>query len=145
MLSVAMCTYNGARYVREQLDSIAAQTRPPDELVVCDDGSTDATLAILEGFAAAAPFPVRIHVNPTQLGMPKNFEHAIGLATGAAIALADQDNVWYPHKLERLEQELTRSEAIGLVFSDATSSTTACVRPAAGCRRRCARSSATAA
>jgi Glycosyl transferase family 2 len=118
-LSVALCTYNGARYLREQLDSIAGQTRPPDELVVCDDGSTDATLAILEGFAAAAQFPVRIHGNRTPLGTPKNFERAIGLATGEIIALADQDDVWYPHKLERLEQELARSERIGLVFSDA--------------------------
>jgi hypothetical protein len=114
-----MCTYNGALYLREQLDSIAGQTRLPDELVVCDDGSTDATLAILEGFAAAAPFPVRIHVNPTQLGTPKNFERAIGLATGTIIALADQDDVWYPHKLERLERELARSERTGLAFSDA--------------------------
>jgi hypothetical protein len=114
-----MCTYDGARHLREQLDSIAAQTRPPDELVVCDDGSTDQTLAILEGFAATAAFPVRIHVNRAPLGTPKNFERAIGLATGAAIALADQDDVWYPHKLERLEQELARSEGIGLVFSDA--------------------------
>jgi glycosyltransferase involved in cell wall biosynthesis len=114
-----MCTYNGARYLREQLDSIAGQTRRPDELVVCDDGSTDQTLAILEGFAATAAFPVRIHVNRAPLGTPKNFERAIGLATGAAIALADQDDVWYPHKLERLEQELARSKGIGLVFSDA--------------------------
>jgi glycosyltransferase involved in cell wall biosynthesis len=118
-LSVAMCTYNGALYLREQLDSIAGQTRMPDELVVCDDGSTDATLAILESFAAAAPFPVRIHGNPTQLGTPKNFERAIGLAAGEIIALADQDDVWYPPKLERLEQEFARSERIGLVFSDA--------------------------
>jgi hypothetical protein len=114
-----MCTYNGARYLREQLDSIAAQTRRPDELVVCDDRSTDYTLAILDRFAAAAPFPVRIDVNPTQLGTSKNFERAIGLATGEMIALADQDDVWYPHKLERLERELARSERIGLVFSDA--------------------------
>jgi Glycosyl transferase family 2 len=114
-----MCTYNGALYLREQLDSIASQTRLPDELVVCDDGSTDGTRAVLEGFAAAAPFPVRIHVNPTQLGTPKNFERAIGLAAGDIVALADQDDIWYPPKLERLEQEFVRSERIGLVFSDA--------------------------
>ena len=115
---VALCTYNGALYLREQLDSLAAQTRLPDELVVCDDGSTDRTLAILDSFAAAAPFPVRIR-NRTRLGTPKNFERAIGLTTGAIIALADQDDVWYPHKLKRLERELARSKRIGLVFSDA--------------------------
>jgi glycosyltransferase involved in cell wall biosynthesis len=114
-----MCTYDGARYLRAQLDSIAAQTRLPDELVVCDDGSTDATPGILESFAAAAPFPVRIHVKRAPLGTAKNFERAIGLATGEIVALADQDDVWYPPKLERLEQELARSERIGLVFSDA--------------------------
>jgi glycosyltransferase involved in cell wall biosynthesis len=118
-LSVAMCTYNGGPYLREQLDSIAAQRRLPDELVVCDDGSTDRTVAILEDFAATAPFPVRVYVNPANLGTAKNFERAIGLATGEVIALADQDDVWYPHKLERLEKELARSSRIGLVFSDA--------------------------
>jgi glycosyltransferase involved in cell wall biosynthesis len=114
-----MCTYNGELYLREQLDSIAAQTRLPDELVVCDDGSGDSTVAILDGFAAAAPFPVRILVNCSRLGTPKNFERAIGLTTGEIITLSDQDDVWYPHKLERLEQQLARSERIGLVFSDA--------------------------
>jgi hypothetical protein len=114
-----MCTYNGALYLREQLDSLAAQTRLPDELVVCDDGSTDRTLAILDGFAAAAPFPVRIHINRRRLGTPKNFERAIGLTTGGIIALADQDDAWYPDKLKRLERELARSKRIGLVFSDA--------------------------
>ena len=64
--SVAMCTYNGARFLREQLDSIAAQTRPPDELVVCDDRSTDGTTAVVEAFAASAPFPVRLHVNDSE-------------------------------------------------------------------------------
>lgn len=118
-LSIAMCTYNGALYLREQLDSIAAQTRLPDELVVCDDGSTDRTLEVLDGFAAAAPFAVRVHVNRTKLGTPKNFERAIELTRGEIIALGDQDDVWYPHKLQRLEQELARSEQIGLVFSDA--------------------------
>jgi glycosyltransferase involved in cell wall biosynthesis len=118
-LSVAMCTYNGGLYLLEQLDSIAAQTRLPDELVVCDDDSTDRTVAILEDFAATAPFPMRVHVNPANLGTAKNFERAIGLATGEVIALADQDDVWYPHKLERLEKELARSTDIGLVFSDA--------------------------
>jgi glycosyltransferase involved in cell wall biosynthesis len=118
-LSVAMGTYNGGPFLREQLDSIAAQTRLPDELVVCDDGSSDGTVAILNDFAAIAPFPVRVHVNPANLGTAKNFERAIGLARGEVIALADQDDVWYAHKLERLDKELAKSERIGLVFSDA--------------------------
>jgi len=114
-----MCTYNGGPYLREQLDSIAVQTHLPDELVVCDDDSTDRTVAILEDFAAAAPFPVRVYTNPKNLGTAKNFERAIGLATGEVIALADQDDVWYPHKLERLEKDLAKSIRSGLVFSDA--------------------------
>ena len=56
-----MTTYNGSAYVREQLESFAAQKRLPDELVVCDDVSSDDTVAQLEAFAAAAPFPVRLH------------------------------------------------------------------------------------
>lgn len=118
-ISVAMCTYNGARYLREQLDSIAAQTRQPDELVVCDDGSTDETRQIVESFAAAAPFPVRLHVNERSLGSTKNFGRAIGLCAGEVIALTDQDDVWLPGKLSRMEAEFLNAPGVGLVFSDA--------------------------
>ncbi|HEX8394664.1 MAG TPA: glycosyltransferase, partial [Longimicrobium sp.] len=58
-VSVALCTYNGARWLPEQLASLAAQTRLPHELVVCDDRSTDETEAVVRAFAATAPFPVR--------------------------------------------------------------------------------------
>ncbi len=118
-LSVAMCTYNGAQYLQEQLDSIAAQTRLPNEVVVCDDGSTDATLQILSKFQEKAPFSVRIYRNETNLGPTKNFEQAIGLCSGDIIALSDQDDVWMPHKLERLERTLENHPNAGYVFSDA--------------------------
>lgn len=98
-LSVAMCTYNGADFLAEQLNSLRAQSRLPDELVVCDDGSTDATLSILENFSAQASFPVYIHRNPTTLGACKNFIKAIGLCGGDFIALSDQDDIWQPNKL----------------------------------------------
>lgn len=114
-----MCTYNGARYLREQLDSIAAQTRPPDELVVCDDRSTDRTTDIVRDFASSATFPVRLFVNTENLGSTKNFERAVSLCEGDAIALADQDDVWHPSKLRRLEDALTQSPRAGLVFTDA--------------------------
>src|SRR5215470_8302349 len=99
-ISVAMCTYNGARFLAEQLGSLAAQSRLPDELVVCDDGSTDESAEIVKDFARHAPFPVRLEVNEENLGATKNFEKAIGLCRGEVIALSDQDDVWYPKKLE---------------------------------------------
>src|SRR6266446_1813845 len=117
--SIAMCTYNGARHLREQLDSIAAQTRPPDELVICDDGSTDATREIITNFAASVPFPVHFHSNERNLGSTKNFERAIGLCEGNLIALSDQDDVWLPAKLAQLEAEFDRGPNVGLIFTDA--------------------------
>jgi glycosyltransferase involved in cell wall biosynthesis len=118
-ISVAMCTFNGARYLREQLDSIAAQTRPPDELVICDDGSMDATREVVADFAATVSFPARFYVNEQNLGSTKNFERAIGLCTGDIIALSDQDDVWLPEKLRRIEACFLDDPAVGLVFTDA--------------------------
>jgi len=113
--SVAMCTYNGTRFVREQLASIASQTRLPDELVVCDDRSTDATVECICEFARTAPFPVRIFENEKNIGSTKNFERAIELCEGDFIAVADQDDVWLPEKLQRLEEILANT---GLAFTD---------------------------
>ena len=115
--SVAMCTYNGARFIGEQLASIAAQTRLPDELVVCDDRSTDRTVECIREFVRNAPFPVRLIQNEKNLGSTKNFERAIDLCTGDFIALADQDDVWLPEKLHRLESALT-NENTALAFTD---------------------------
>jgi len=112
-----MCTYNGARFVAEQLASIAAQTRPPDELVVCDDCSTDATIACVREFARTAPFPVRVFENEKNLGSTKNFERAVELCEGDFIAFADQDDVWLPEKLRRLEETLA-NESTALAFTD---------------------------
>jgi len=118
-ISVAMCTYNGARYVREQLESIAQQSRLPDELIVCDDGSTDLTTEIVQRFTATAGFPVRLCVNDQNLGSTRNFEQAISLCSGELIALSDQDDVWKPEKLELLEAEFAKRPDVGLVFADA--------------------------
>lgn len=114
-----MCTYNGARYVHEQLESIAQQSRLPDDLIVCDDGSTDHTTEIVQRFAATAAFPVILRVNEQNLGSTRNFEQAIGFCTGELIALSDQDDVWMPQKLELLEAEFVRRPEVGLVFADA--------------------------
>lgn len=98
--SVVLATYNGAAYLPAQLESIAAQSRPPDELIVSDDGSTDATLDIVTAFAQAAPFPVGVLAGPRE-GCAENFWRAAKLAGGDAIAWSDQDDVWHPDKLAR--------------------------------------------
>ena len=118
-ISVALCTYNGSRFLPEQLASIAAQTRLPDEMVVCDDCSSDSTREIIREFARTAPFPVRFVSNSANLGSTKNFEKAIGLCTGDLIALCDQDDIWLPEKLARQLAVLESDPSLGGVFSDA--------------------------
>jgi glycosyltransferase involved in cell wall biosynthesis len=118
-VSVAMCTFNGAAFLAEQLQSLAAQDRLPDELVVCDDGSSDATPSILRGFAARAPFPVRLEINRQNLGSPQNFAKAVSLCRGRIIFLADQDDAWKPQKVRRLAEVISADPGIGFAFSDA--------------------------
>jgi len=118
-ISVAMCTFNGGRYLEEQLQSIGAQSRLPCELIVCDDGSTDETIAILNRFRANVPFAVTIVQNTTRMGSTRNFDQAIGMSRGEFIALCDQDDRWLPHKLERLSDCLIKNPFLGGVFSDA--------------------------
>jgi glycosyltransferase involved in cell wall biosynthesis len=117
-ISVALCTYNGERFLPQQLASIQQQSRLPDELVVCDDRSTDRTLEIVREFAASVSFPVKVIENEQKLGSSKNFEKAIRLCSGDLIALSDQDDVWYAIRLERSEQELLMHPGAALVFSD---------------------------
>jgi glycosyltransferase involved in cell wall biosynthesis len=118
-IAVAMCTFNGSRFVAEQLASISNQTRLPDELVICDDGSDDGTPDIVTAFATDAPFPVRIQVNERRLGSTRNFEAAIALCSGDIIALADQDDRWRADKLSIIESCFLNNPEIGLVFTDA--------------------------
>jgi glycosyltransferase involved in cell wall biosynthesis len=117
--SVAMCTYNGALYLPEQLGSIARQTQQPGELIVCDDGSTDETIALISEFSRTAAFPVRLFCNREKLGPAKNFEKAIGLCEGQIIFLCDQDDVWQPEKIERLWKVFESHPEAYYAFSDA--------------------------
>lgn len=105
--------------MKEQLDSFLCQTRLPDELIVCDDCSTDATQRIIEEFAAASPFPVRLYVNETNLGSTGNFEKAIRLCAGDVIFLSDQDDVWLPERMAKFETVFESKSDVGLVFCDA--------------------------
>ena len=118
-ISVAMCTFNGARFLQEQLRSIGSQSRLPHEIVICDDGSTDATPSIVESFARSVSFPVRFRRNTANLGSTRNFEQAIRLCCGDTIALCDQDDSWVPEKLEIMAKLLERKPDIAGAFSDA--------------------------
>lgn len=118
-LSIALSTYNGEAFLEDQLRSYVAQTRPPDELVVRDDGSIDQTVDLLQSFAAEAPFPVRVIAGGPNVGYVRSFEAAIRASTGHLIALSDQDDVWLPHKLARLETALDQAPDALLAFSDA--------------------------
>lgn len=105
MISIAMATYNGECYVREQLDSILVQTICNWELIVCDDGSTDNTLSILQTYAKNDS-RIKIYQNERNLGFKRNFEKAISLCNGEYIALCDQDDIWYPNHLEILLNQI---------------------------------------
>jgi glycosyltransferase involved in cell wall biosynthesis len=100
LVSVAIATYNGQRYLREQLATVYAQTWTNLEVVASDDASTDGTVRILEEYAQSRG--LRYVVNPQNLGLVKNFERAISLCRGELIALCDQDDLWKPDKIERL-------------------------------------------
>jgi glycosyltransferase involved in cell wall biosynthesis len=117
--SVALCTYNGAKYLEAQLASIGAQTLPPDEVVICDDASTDDSVAVARRFADSAPFAVTILPNPRNLGSRENFSRCIAACTGQIIVLSDQDDIWLPHKLERLTSVLAEAPKAAFAFSDA--------------------------
>ena len=99
-ISIALCTYNGEKYLKQQLDSYVKQTMHPYELIACDDASSDLTVNILEEFSHTAPFPVRIFRNKNTLGLIKNFSQAASLCTGDYVAFSDHDDIWLSDRLE---------------------------------------------
>lgn len=99
LVSIALCTYNGAAFLAQQMQTLLQQTYSFVEIVVVDDASSDATTTILRSFAANDP-RIRLYANEKNLGFNKNFERAVSLCRGEYIAIADQDDVWEPTKLE---------------------------------------------
>ena len=118
-VSVAMATYNGEQYLRPQLDSIVEQTYQPTELVVCDDGSTDDTLNIIQTFAKTVEFDVRIHRNSERLGHRKNFLQCAKLCHGDLIAFCDQDDIWLKDKLSTQTAHFLQHSNTLLTFHNA--------------------------
>lgn len=118
-ISVVIATYNGEKYLREQLQSILDQTKLPDEVIVTDDGSVDSTESIVNWFLNKAPFYVNYSKNDTNLGYSGNFNKGLLKASGDLVFLCDQDDFWYPEKIERIyEIAVSRPEAL-LFMNDA--------------------------
>lgn len=115
--SVALCTYNGEKYLRPQLESILSQSALPDEIIVCDDISKDATVQILEEYREKYP-QIKIFVNPENLGFIKNFEKAITLCTQDIIVICDQDDVWEKEKIAAIVSYFEKNRNREGVFHD---------------------------
>lgn len=117
-LSIALATFNGEKYLPGQLKSLVEQRSSVSEMVVTDDGSVDATVAVLREFAASAPFPVHIFQNSERLGYRVNFMHAAAACTGDLIAFCDQDDIWHPDNTSLVTRAFDDPEVM-LVFHNA--------------------------
>lgn len=118
MISVAMCTYNGERFVEEQIDSILKQDFPIDQLVIFDDCSTDNTFAILQKYKDRYPDKIELHRNEYNCGFLNNFERALIECQGDYIFFSDQDDIWHKDKTSKAIQFLKANNMLG-VFTDA--------------------------
>ena len=118
-VSIAMATYNGAKYLQAQLQSFVDQTWQPDELIITDDCSSDDTETIVREFAKTAPFKVEFYLNEKNLGYCGNFNVALMKATGDLVFLSDQDDVWFPEKIEHMIAVAERHPEALVVMNDA--------------------------
>ncbi len=114
-ISVAMCTYNGEKYISEQINSILSQTVLPDEIIICDDGSTDNTIEIINKLNNPR---IKLQLNPVNLGITRNFEQAIKMCSGDIIFLSDQDDVWMKNKIETIIEAFSNNPEAYMVFTD---------------------------
>lgn len=118
-ISIALGTYNGQRFLSEQLDSLRRQTLLPCEVVISDDGSSDGTWELIERFRGQAPFPVRAQRNEENLGWQENFVRTALRCEGQWVAFCDQDDVWLPEKLERIAACIRRHPDVVMVVHSA--------------------------
>jgi len=116
--SVAICTYNGELFLKKQIDSILSQTRSVDEIIVCDDRSTDATVDILNSYKEKYPNLFHIYINEKNLRSVKNFEKALSLCNNEIIFLSDQDDIWVDNKVEKYLSHFDKNPEISVIASN---------------------------
>jgi glycosyltransferase involved in cell wall biosynthesis len=117
-ISIAMAAFNGEKYIAEQLESFGKQTVPPNEVVVCDDASSDKTVDIIEAFKAQAKFEILLLRNEGRIGYTANFGKAISQCTGDIIFISDQDDVWFPEKIQKVCKILEENRGVHCVVND---------------------------
>ena len=114
LISIALCTYNGEAYLKEQLESLVSQTYQPIEIRIRDDQYTDGTAEIIREFQSQYPY-IGLEVNPIKLGLQRNFEQVFQDCTGDLIAPCDQDDIWHPEKVQLLAEALKGHQ---IVYND---------------------------
>ena len=118
--SVVMCTYNGEKYIEEQLRTILRQTRKPDEVIITDDHSMDRTAEIIKGFIHKHGLEKKWHLyeNKENVGWKKNFMTSLKIARGDVLFLADQDDIWHPRKIEIISEIMEGHSEVNLLACD---------------------------
>ena len=124
LVSVVLCTFNGEKYLEEQLNSILTQTYSSLEIIICDDTSTDSTQKIIAAYALKDT-RIQYFFNDSNIGVNRNFEQGFGKTTGQFIAIADQDDIWKPEKIQKQLALFTADDIIlvhtsSAIFSGAT-------------------------
>ena len=117
-ISVALCTYNGERYLSEQLNSILNQSNPVNQIIICDDASSDNTINIIKEYSKKFPEIISLNINKLNIGTIRNFENAILLTTGDIIFLSDQDDIWYGDKVEKMISAFNDQSDTLLLFTN---------------------------
>ena len=117
-ISVVICTFNGEKFIFDQLESIINQTQKVDEIIICDDCSRDNTHNVIYQFQKKYPDLIRFYINETNIGVNKNFEKAISLSSGDYIFLCDQDDVWKKQKTEKIIAVFDKNPMLEGVFSN---------------------------
>ena len=118
-ISVAMTTFNGGKHIAQQLESLNKQSLRPSELIICDDISTDNTIEIIETFSKTSSFPVKLYRNESNLKSTQNFAKAINLCRGEISFLCDQDDLWYPNKVEMMAHNFIKNDKIAMMMCNA--------------------------
>ncbi|GAB2831123.1 glycosyltransferase family 2 protein [Ferruginibacter profundus] len=111
LVSVAMATYNGEKYIAAQLESIVNQTYQNIEIIITDDASADSTVSIINDFQRQYAF-IKLFINPVNSGVTKTFEHSFKNCTGDFIAISDQDDIWELNKIETLLSQIGKEDAV---------------------------------